>query len=96
MPRLTFRLIRWLNQYTADYGLAFSYLLLPQIFIQLLGFYLLGKVLFKSRLWAFLFTMLVAMPIESVETWGITFNPVLRFSYQALIPYLLTLAYLEG
>jgi len=88
--------IRWLNQYTADYGLAFSYLLLPQIFIQLLGFYLLGRVLFKSRLWAFLFTMLVAMPIEInlEETWGITFDPVSRFSYQALIPYLLTLAYL--
>jgi len=89
-------LIRWLNQFTGDYGLAFSYLLIPQIFIQLLGFYLLGRVLFKSQLWAFLFTFLVSMPFEInlEETWGVTLDPVSRYNFQALLPYLLVLAYL--
>ncbi len=87
--------IRWMNQYTGDYGLAFSYLLLPQVFIQLLGFYILGRVLFKQRGWAFLFTLILAMPFDMnlEETWGIQLEPVSRFNFQALLPYVLALAY---
>lgn len=89
-------LIRWLNRYTHDYGLAFNYLLIPQIFLQLLGFYILGRILLKRRSWAFLFTLIVSMPyaINLQETWGVNLEPVSRFNFQALLPYLLALAYL--
>jgi hypothetical protein len=91
---LNIPLIRWLNQYTGDYGLAFCILLVPQVFIQLMGFYILGRVLFKNRWWAFLLTLLVSMPfdINLEEIWGIILDPVSRFNFQALIPYLIALA----
>jgi hypothetical protein len=88
--------IRWMNRFTGDYGLAVTTLLIPQVFIQLVGFYILGRVLFRNRLWAFLFTLLVSMPfvINLEETWGINLDPVSRFNFQALIPFLIALAIL--
>ena len=43
-------LIRFLKRLTGDYGLAYAWLVLPQTFLQLLGFYILGRVLF-TRTW---------------------------------------------
>jgi hypothetical protein len=93
---LNIPLIRWLNRYTGDYGLAFTSLIIPQIFIQLVGFYILGRVLLKNRWWAFLFTLMISMPfdINLEETWGINLEAISRFNFQALIPYLIALAIL--
>ena len=86
-------LIRALNRLTGDYGMAFSLLLPPVALLQLLGYYILGRMLFKNRWWAFLFSVLVAVPfdINLQEGWGFFQEPIPRFTYQALLPFLLAL-----
>lgn len=87
-------LIRALNQLTGDYGLAYALLVFPQTFLQLLGFYILGRVLFKHRLWAFLLSFLTAMTVINIglgEIWGIWQDALPRLTFQSLLPYLLAL-----
>jgi hypothetical protein len=87
-------LIRALNHWTGDYGLAYAWLVLPQTFLQLLGFYILGRVLFKSRFWAFLLAFLTAMTVINIglgEIWGVWQDALPRVTFQSLLPFLLTL-----
>lgn len=86
-------LIRALNTLTGNYGLAYALLLIPHVFVHLLGYYLLGRILFKNRYWALLFTILVAVPvsINLQERWGFFSDALPRFTYQAIFPYLLSL-----
>src|SRR5437870_715799 len=84
-------LIRALAKLTGDYGTAFIFLLGPHVFIQALGFYILGRVLFQSRYWATLLAIVTMMPVwlNLGEYWGIYDDPLPRVSFQALLPYLL-------
>ncbi|MEW5858705.1 MAG: hypothetical protein AB1861_15170 [Cyanobacteriota bacterium] len=84
-------IIRSLAKITGDYGTAFISLLMPHIFLQLLGFYLFGIVLFQSRYWAVLLTIVTSILIwlNLGEYWGIYTDVQPRFSFQALLPYLL-------
>ena len=87
-------LIRALNHLTGDYGLAYAWLVLPQTFLQLLGFYILGRVLFKNRFWAFLLAFLTAMTVINVglgEIWGVWQDALPRVTFQSMLPFLLTL-----
>lgn len=86
-------LIRALHPLTGDYGLAYLLLLAPHVFLHLLGFYILGRVLFKNRFWALLLAIIITMPvsINLGELWGISRDPLPRFTYQALLPYVLSL-----
>ena len=87
-------LIRALERLTGDYALAYTWLLLPQVFLQLLGFYILGRVLFKIRFWAFLLAFLTAMQVINIglgEIWGVWRDALPRTTFQALLPYLLAL-----
>jgi hypothetical protein len=87
-------LIRAIERLTGDYGQAFAWLLLPQTFLQLLGFYILGRMLFKNRFWAFLFAFLTAMMVIDVglgEIWGVWRDALPRVTFQALLPFLLAL-----
>jgi len=87
-------LIRALNHLTGDYGLAYAWLVLPQTFLQLLGFYILGRVLFKNRFWAFLLAFLTAMTVINIglgEIWGVWQDALPRVTFQSLLPFLLTL-----
>jgi hypothetical protein len=87
-------LIRALQRLTGDYGMAYAWLLLPQTFLQLLGFYILGRVLFKNRFWAFLLAFLTAMMVIDIglgEIWGVWRDALPRTTFQALLPYLLAL-----
>jgi O-antigen/teichoic acid export membrane protein len=93
-------LIRALNHLTGDYGLAYAWLVLPQTFLQLLGFYILGRVLFstagenKSRFWAFLLAFLTAMTVINIglgEIWGVWQDALPRVTFQSLLPFLLAL-----
>ena len=66
-------------------------------FLQLLGFYFFGRVLFRSRFWALLLALLTAMPFLDVgvgEIWGIWRDALPRISFQTVLPYLLTLVVL--
>ncbi len=87
-------LIRALNHLTGDYGLAYAWLVLPQTFLQLLGFYVLGRVLFKNRFWAFLLAFLTAMTVINIglgEIWGVWQDALPRVTFQSLLPFLLAL-----
>jgi O-antigen/teichoic acid export membrane protein len=87
-------LIRALNHLTGDYGLAYAWLVFPETFLQLLGFYCLGRVLFKSRFWAFLLAFLTAMMVINIglgEIWGVWRDALPRVTFQSLLPFLLTL-----
>jgi O-antigen/teichoic acid export membrane protein len=87
-------LIRALNHLTGDYGLAYAWLVLPQTFLQLLGFYILGRVLFKQRFWAFLLAFLTAMTVINIglgEIWGVWQDALPRVTFQSLLPFLLAL-----
>ena len=87
-------IIRLLDRLTGDYGLAYAWLLLPQTFLQLLGFYILGRVLFKNRFWAFLLAFLTAMTVINIglgEIWGVWQDALPRVTFQSLLPFLLAL-----
>ena len=87
-------LIRALNHLAGDYGLAYTWLVFPETFLQLLGFYLLGRVLFKNRFWAFLLAFLTAMMVINIglgEIWGVWRDALPRVTFQSVLPFLLTL-----
>jgi O-antigen/teichoic acid export membrane protein len=90
-------LIRLLNRLTGDYGLAYTWLMFPETFLQLLGFYILGRVLFKNRFWAFLLAFLTAMTVINIglgEIWGVWQDALPRVTFQSLLPFLLVLVLL--
>lgn len=89
-------LIRWLHHLTGNYSLGYTLLLIPTIFMQLLGFYFLGRVLYLRRGWAFLLAVVALMPvpINLGESWGIMADVLPRFSFQALLPFVLGFAFL--
>ena len=77
-----------------DYAWAYTWLVAPHIFLQLLGFYILGRVLLRKRMWAFLVALLTAMPFLDVglgEFWGIWRDAIPRVTFQTALPYLLAL-----
>ena len=87
-------LINLLVRFTGDYGLAYAWLVLPETFLQLLGFYILGRVLFKNRFWAFLLAFLTAMMVINLglgEIWGMWQDALPRVTFQSLLPFLLAL-----
>ncbi|MCL4562399.1 MAG: hypothetical protein M1281_17530 [Chloroflexi bacterium] len=89
-------LLNWLNGFTHNYSLAMTVMLIPHIFIMMLGFYIFGRVFLKNRYWAFLLAVVNTMPITITlaEAWGIIMDPVPRFTFQALLPYLLSLVWI--
>jgi O-antigen/teichoic acid export membrane protein len=87
-------LIRALERLTGDYGQAYSWLVFPQTFLQLLGFYILGGVLFKNRFWAFILAFITAMTVINIglgEIWGVWQDALPRVTFQSLLPFLLAL-----
>jgi hypothetical protein len=90
-------LIRFLYRFTGDYGLAYAWLVFPETFLQLLGFYILGRVLFKNRFWAFLLAFLTAMMVINLglgEIWGVWRDALPRVTFQSLLPFILVLVFI--
>ncbi len=88
------QLIRFNAQFTHNYGMAFMFLIIPHIFFQMAGFYILGRILFKDRFWAFILAVITFIPISlGAELWGI-WLPLPRFLFQTFLPYLLSLAFI--
>jgi len=84
---------------TNDIGKAYLFLYFPMIFFQLFGFYLLGKRLFKTRFWAIVLALLTVPPVwiwGGNELWGVFHLPLVRMSFEALLPYLLMLFLTRG
>jgi hypothetical protein len=87
-------LLRGLARLTGDYGTAFVALLLPTAVLQLVGFYVLGRVLFGSRGVALLFALatLPRLNLHVGEYWGFHSEAQPRFVFQALWPFFLAAA----
>ncbi|MDH3685487.1 MAG: hypothetical protein OEP95_04635 [Myxococcales bacterium] len=84
-------MIRWLAKGTGEYGTAFASLLGFHVLLHGIGFYVLGRVLFRSRGFAALLTLLVIVPIKLplYTQWGAPHDPMPRFGFQMLLPFLL-------
>lgn len=84
-------LIRYLAKIFDGYGTAFAVLIFPTLFIQLIGFYVLGKELFNNTIMSFSLAILTFIPISLNlgEFWGAygDINP--RVLFQCILPYLL-------
>lgn len=91
-------LTRVLESIFGNFGTAFMILQLPLTFLQLCGFYLLGKELYRNRLFGFLLTIMafVFVRMNLSEFWGYTTSPIPRFSFQACIPFVLLLVLKQG
>ena len=83
--------MRWVAPLTGSYSLALILLVPFQVFFNLLGFYLLGRIILPDRFWAFLLPVLLSfsLPINLGEYWGIPPDPVARFNFQAALPFVL-------
>jgi len=89
-------LLRFLESLLGNFGLAFSVLIGPHVFLQLFGFYWLGRILFRSRFWALIFSLMAAAPVPLPlgEVWGIVVDALPRFTFQLILVFLLGLAFL--
>ena len=85
-------LIRWLGQILGNYSSPFALLIFPLTFLHLLGYYLLGSIIFKNRFWAVIFSLIVfiSVPLNLGESWGLMADMIPRFLFQSLLPFLLT------
>ena len=83
----------WLEKLVGNFGLAYSLLVLPHVFLQYFSYYLLGRVLYRSRYWALLFSLAVSAPLvlDGGELWGVMSDGMPRFTFQVIIPFLLIL-----
>jgi hypothetical protein len=89
-------LLRLLESLLGNFGLAFRVLLGPHVFLQLLGFYWLGRILFRSRFWGLILSLMAAAPtpLPVGEVWGIVVDALPRFTFQVVLVFLLGLAFL--
>lgn len=89
-------LLRFLESLLGNFGLAFSVLIGPHVFLQLFGFYWLGRILFRSRFWALIFSLMAAAPVPLPlgEVWGIVKDALPRFTFQVMLVFLLGLGIL--
>lgn len=83
----------WLEKLVGNFGLAYSLLLFPHVFLQYFSYYLLGRVLFHNRYWSFLFSLAVSSPLilDGGEMWGVSGDALPRITFQVLIPFVLIL-----
>ena len=86
----------WLKKLTGDYGTAFISTLGLTVFLQLLGFYLLGWLFLQDRLLALLLAILSLSHVRLnmlSDYWGFFADPLPRSTFQAFLPFLLSAAY---
>jgi len=84
-------LIILLGKLTGSYGTGFIALLGLHVFLMNLGFYVLGRAIFQNRLLALVLSLLVMPQLEAApkEIWGIMYDPLPGFTFQALAPFLM-------
>ena len=85
----TIEALGWL---TGDYGKGVVLLLGPLVWIHLLGYYLLGRVLYQNRFWALILSITTSVYILTPigDDVGLMFDPLPGFAFGALLPYLLS------
>ena len=90
-------LIRFLTLFSGSYGTSYVILIIPFVLIQLFGFFILGRVLFRSRFFSFLLAILTTLVFntQSSDYWGVWYDPQPRMMFQSIFPWLLTLVVLS-
>ncbi|HEY6044469.1 MAG TPA: hypothetical protein VIU43_06185, partial [Nitrosospira sp.] len=83
--------IRTLGWLTGDYGKGMIFLLGPLVLTHLLGYYILGRVLYQNRFWAIILSLTTAVYISPPvsDDVGLLFDPIPGLAFGALLPYLL-------
>lgn len=87
-------LLRLINQITGSYGNAFLVLLPISLFLKLLGFYLVGRKLFTSRILG-AFLAILTFPIiytGAWDYWGLIGDALPRNLYEIVFPWILYFA----
>ena len=83
-------LIIFMNDIFGHLGTSHLAILAPGIFIQMLGFYLLGRSLFKSKIPAFFLALVSIGKLDmGIDYWGIITDYEPRMLYQTLLPFVL-------
>jgi hypothetical protein len=84
--------IQTLGWVTGDYGKGLILLLGPLVWIHLIGYYLLGRVLYHNRFWALILSITTSVYILTPigDDVGLMFDPLPGFAFGALLPYLLS------
>ncbi|MFH1996271.1 MAG: hypothetical protein ABIJ27_04645 [Candidatus Omnitrophota bacterium] len=90
-----FPFIQLITRATKSYGLTFNLFVGIHVFVQMVGFYILGRVFYRDQFWAVLLALLalVYFKFGLGEFWGITNYVIPRFTFQTLLPYQLAAAY---
>jgi hypothetical protein len=90
-------IVRSLKNILGDYGSAYVFLLLPFVFLQLSGFYVFGRVFYRSRFFALALAVLSTFLIntQSWDYWGIYHDPQPRMMFQSVLPWLFALVVLS-
>ncbi len=92
-----FPMLRGLKAVFGNYGAASLFLLPFFIFIHLTGYYVLGKSIFRNPWAGFYVSLFLSVPVATYyDFWGIILDPLPRFLYQAVLPFLLALAIVRG
>jgi hypothetical protein len=87
-------LVKWLEPLVGNFSLAEMVILFPVVLLYLIGFYFLGKAYFNNRAWALFFTFLNSIPlIIPLEVYGLFYEPLPRFIFTALLPYVLLMVW---
>jgi len=83
--------IQGLGWLTGDYGKGMVFLLGPLVVIHLLGYYILGRVLYQNRFWALILSLTTSVYILTPigDDVGLMFDPLPGFAFGASLPYLL-------
>ena len=84
--------VTFLGMLMGDIGRAYLSLYLPIVAVQLVGFYLLGRVLTGSRFASVTLALLVNVPIlvwGYNDFFGTYFVPLTRTAYDAILPFLM-------
>jgi len=84
--------IQALGWLTGDYGTGMVFLLGPLVLIHLLGYYILGRVLYHNRFWALILSLTTSVYILTPigDDIGLMPDPLPGFAFGALLPYLLS------
>lgn len=87
-------LVRSLYRVYGNYGTAFLSMIGIHVFLHLFGFWILGRVCTRSRLWALLFAglFLVSIWLSWGTFWGIWPDPLPRVGFSALLGFLWAMA----
>lgn len=84
-----------IDWFVDDLGRAFLLLLLPIVFAQACGFYLVGRRVLDGRVAATLFALATLVPVWTMQgdLWGINHTPLVRMAFGALFPFMLLVAF---